>query len=732
VYNISILVEEMALPAWKLAVQERKKKKEEEEKLKMVHEEKQKLASLPAWKRAIIMREKKAGEERSPPASASPGPATRRTDSSNNTSQDSLQKWQVAVERVKGPDSPILKRAPPTSVQIAPALTTSSTAATSNNSSNSSSSGSNQKPAAQRNVLNRWTGAAAAPSPTTSGTSANSSSAASGRAAHNKRQDSTPNSTGSPAVRRAATFTAGSGSSYSPISRRPVPSSSGSNSPRTRTVASKWPSGTNSTGNSTGSASPAPSVKSSVGAAKKNASVSSTGTAEEDDPSLAHLPPWKRAIILKKRRAQQAQEAPTEPMGRDETDSGPAPVKSVAKDKETESKSRSGNKKASSKSGREEAGHKPGQEGSRSGREGSKDRPRQEPAGIVIKQPVPEVVNRQTEDKASEQRLVQQEGKTLHPPIYKEVDQWANVAEEDEKFKKLPLWKQALIKRRRADIAIRSGQQVSVSPTLPPDDHNKTTPAPESPNKSADKRNKSNGPSRLAKDGKSTKKTGSSNVTRSTKKQQPSSMSKSTSSTSKSTSSTSSKPPSGLSPRKAKEPVKSNTGSSSSAYKPARKAPSAPVSKKQEKSEPMFSYNFSKHHSLDTGGSSSDCTDSDLEDAVVTNLDGDSDESDSGIVLQSYTSSSSSSSSNLKKNSDVNRSSSILIVPGKEKKKVSYALHIPLHIAVITNASTQNSRNFYFFFSTICAYRCVEYLGATVCYTVSTSTQNTTILTMMR
>lgn len=89
------------------------------------------------------------------------------------------------------------------------------------------------------------------------------------------------------------------------------------------------------------------------------------------------------------------------------------------------------------------------------------------PAAVVIKQPVPEVVNRQTEVNQAEQRLVQQEGKTLHPPIYKEVDQWANVGEEDEKFKKLPLWKQALIKRRRADIAVRTGQPVAVSPTPP-------------------------------------------------------------------------------------------------------------------------------------------------------------------------------------------------------------------------------------------------------------------------
>ena len=81
----------------------------------------------------------------------------------------------------------------------------------------------------------------------------------------------------------------------------------------------------------------------------------------------------------------------------------------------------------------------------------------------------PEVVNRRTSETTQPNRLVEQEGVTLHAPIFKEVPQWANVSEEDPKFTNLPQWKQALIRRRRADIAKRTGTNTtSVSPPRSP------------------------------------------------------------------------------------------------------------------------------------------------------------------------------------------------------------------------------------------------------------------------
>ncbi len=88
------------------------------------------------------------------------------------------------------------------------------------------------------------------------------------------------------------------------------------------------------------------------------------------------------------------------------------------------------------------------------------------PASLRTK-PQPEIVNRQSQESNLPNKLVEQEGITLHPPVFKEVDVWANVSEDDPKFLQLPQWKQALIKRRRADIVKRT---TSPPPTSPPPD----------------------------------------------------------------------------------------------------------------------------------------------------------------------------------------------------------------------------------------------------------------------
>ena len=77
---------------------------------------------------------------------------------------------------------------------------------------------------------------------------------------------------------------------------------------------------------------------------------------------------------------------------------------------------------------------------------------------------VPEVVNRgvKSDQPSNQSQVMQTEGVTHRAPVYKEVSEWANVLEDDEKFQSLPTWKQALIRRRRADIAKRSGITTSV------------------------------------------------------------------------------------------------------------------------------------------------------------------------------------------------------------------------------------------------------------------------------
>ncbi len=614
----SLVLCAMAVPAWKLALQERKKKQEEEEKLKKVKEEEHKLASLPAWKRAIIMREKK-GPEPTPGPAAEPGGAVSDGSGSTLTHQRNgpvkphTEKWQVAVERVKGPDSPILKRAPPSSVQKS-----NFSAATSNTASE------NTRSTAQKTVLNRWatgSGSSEAASPraakessnvkrsATFGSSGSTSSFTKPSSSSPSNFRSTTNHSSSPVNNRSTAIR-----SSSPVSKRPTATNSSSPvSARTTITSNKSSANTLSATSKWHKDTTTKSTPSATGVASKPTSASQTKK-EEEDPSLMRLPPWKRALILKKRRSQQNLEVENKPSeGEDETDAGSSLPDTVAEVK-----------------------------GGGSSETGT--------STVILKQPTPEVVNRQTENNTAEQRLVQQEGKTLHPPVYKEVDKWANVAEEDEKFLSLPSWKQALIKRRRADIAVRTGQPVTVTPTPTKEPtvtkEFSTTASTDSPKTNKDKPPKKTASSnskfnkKQATKGADNRKNKASTAAVSTKKTNTQGTSKT-------------RPSSG--------------------QKAVRKAPAIPVAKKEEKPEPMFSFDFS-HRSLDTGGgSSSDSTDSDVEDAVVTNLDGDSDESDSGIVLQRY----SKSSSDLKNNNPLKRNSSILSVPGKKKdRRVSISINL--------------------------------------------------------
>lgn len=84
----------------------------------------------------------------------------------------------------------------------------------------------------------------------------------------------------------------------------------------------------------------------------------------------------------------------------------------------------------------------------------------------VQHKPVPEVVNRSRSEPPQQNQTIQTEGIAHRAPVFKEVGEWANVPEDDPKFLSLPTWKQALIKRRRADIAKRMGLTTSVDDVL--------------------------------------------------------------------------------------------------------------------------------------------------------------------------------------------------------------------------------------------------------------------------
>ena len=333
-----------------------------------------------------------------------------------------------------------------------------------------------------------------------------------------------------------------------------------------------------------------------------------------DDSDLAGLPSWKRALILKKRQKQAGlvPGASTQPPQSGSTDKTSELSKASEPPPETPKSPNVTKKESTTK-------------------------------------PRPDVVNRANEsDNPGSNKLVQKEGVSLHPPIFNEVGQWANVAADDPKFTQLPQWKQALILRRRKDIAKRSGQETS-----PPDSPTVKTAAEKrrasSPSSSSQATETKKGGSKKSL-GKSTGKTEGKKTTKT----------KATEDKKTTTSKSSNKSKAKSGEEKSTKTVKANANKAkttstagkhgSGGIKPVRSAPTKPPEKKQvekekeeEKEEPMFTWNFSKN-SMDTGDAMSNSSDSELEDVQITSIDDElTDEDDSGIggggggtILKSY------------------------------------------------------------------------------------------------
>ena len=253
----------------------------------------------------------------------------------------------------------------------------------------------------------------------------------------------------------------------------------------------------------------------------------------------------------------------------------------------------------------------------------------------------PEIVNRQKEESDGPSKLVEQEGVVHRPPIYKEVDEWASVTENDPAFTKLPLWKQALIKRRRNDITKRSGAFISETSSQAPKQQQHSSPG----RASTTTQNLPAWKAELLK-----KKGSNTSITVEERKLMNRAESNGSGSSSQNSnnnnmknlvgrfnSNTSSKNSSTYVPGKL-QPVRQAPARPA----PVRSAPAPPMKTKEEE-EPMFTYSFKKSHkTIDAGSESSDSSDSELEDITLTQIDDiSSDEDDSGIdkggiVVTSY------------------------------------------------------------------------------------------------
>ena len=624
------------LPAWKRALLEKKKQQEQEEEIKKKQEQEAYIKSLPAWKRAIIMRDMEKNKSASSPSSAVSGNAPI-------SAAGGKDKWKAALsvsQNSKASPSPAKPAESPAAKTNGPLA------------GSVGARGAGQLPAISRESTSSakppWVRTDSPTSPTSPAkpnppTSVSTTDAPSPRTLREQKRG---------AVQSLA------GQFRRPASSSPPPVSPGFRGKKETTpqpkveVIKKEP--TQSQGGKQdvlNSPQPAPAA-----------------TVQIDDSDLVGLPSWKRALILKKRMkqagltslppAQQSQpgnNATPTSSGRDETDAG-TPLSPKAAPSKSNSTSSSSSK--------------------------------------------PNVVNRSDDSvDPGSNKLLQKEGVTLRPPIFNEVDQWANVTTDDPKFVKLPPWKQAMILRRRKDIAKRSGQETSPpeSPTVKTVSEKRKGSTPSDSGQSQGKKSAK----------KPTAKTsGKIEEKRSTSKAPTKSEDKKTS-----TNKTKGKD-------EGEETSKTSTGKKSSSggrLKPVRSAPTRPPEKKEkevpkvevakvevpkveeDKEEPMFTWSFSKH-SVETGDAMSASSDSELEDVQITSIDDElSDEDDSGIggsggtILMSYkpleeerdtkeksespqrarSMSSSSSDPEIKTTMTRSESKSILADPAKKSYKVS-------------------------------------------------------------
>ena len=502
----------MSVPAWKQAVIERRKKQEEEERKKQEQEE-QYLSSLPPWKRAIILRNREksvasGGGTQKPPASS--GAANKSTSSSTKpsvqkpTSKQSTKpnQWQAAVE-ISIASSPTRQR-PPWARTSSPNLN--SPRRTRSNLWEKQNTSSNSVAVPTRRVQSFNITADKQPVSTTA---LNLLQQRRGSVISDQEESSPQNKAKFNSQVKASPFQSNASSSMKTapsnesVQLRKKEQSSVNNR---ESIEEKRRSFENETILST--------AEKRLSFEKDAANPATTTTANDaEDPALANMPAWKKAIILRRRQQQAAssqekkevpqpkenQEKINTPkkvthsmptVGVDETDSPANDDKSTAVPPSVQE---SPTKKSSSKKSTKSQAKKAAK--STTGSTGKQDSKGTKRVKKAESKPKPEVVNREPADSGSG-KLVTQEGVTLHPPVYKEVEQWANVLETDEKFLSLPTWKQAMIKRRRADIAKRSVQNVPAEEKKPKTSAEPVKPVHTawSPRNSVDIQNDTSGP----------------------------------------------------------------------------------------------------------------------------------------------------------------------------------------------------------------------------------------------
>ena len=464
-----------SVPAWKQAILNRKKQQQKEEELKQAEKEAY-LSSLPPWKRALFLKkEKGAGDtvgasqqntakgaakptdrqqqstvtpsattknkqQTTAPVVASGVPAWKQKESPSSSIKDSITKQQQAnVSPPVNTNNNNSDKGPSWNKKIAPAVAETPSQKDTSTALPAVVNGTDNIPLWKRNLLQRQS------------TATNTTGDKVPQPVNMKVTDQTSFAIGSPKV-------------YGKFSN--VGSASPSSTLRSNALNTK------TTDASTSQSRPR---------------AKSVGTYDDyDDDRLASLPPWKRDLILRKRAASAATKEKEKQTA--EVTEPTAPVvkvtrrESMERDSEWRKTIHNSSENCNLSSGkvvRRLSDDKVSMWKKKAAVDQSKlvKRSSQEidPAKLEacdapqVEQKTPaqqDVQPNATQHASNNVALVngpeKEENNESAPPILRGKDPWAHLSESDPQFKALPLWKQALILRRRGDIWRRSNPDLHI------------------------------------------------------------------------------------------------------------------------------------------------------------------------------------------------------------------------------------------------------------------------------
>jgi len=454
-----------SIPAWKRAIYDRKKQQQKEEELKQAEKEAY-LASLPPWKRALFLKkEKEAG------GVASSQQGTAKAATKPTTKQNQPATVAHAGTQNKQPTPAVANNAPAWKRKDSPIINdtaikqqkvkTSSPVNTNNNNDKSPTWNKKIAPVV----------ATPAETPSQTETSATVPATVNGmdglplwkRNLLQRQQVSVTNTTGDNKLQAVNLKVTDTPQTSVAIGSPKIHSKLSSTGARPHI----------SSHNSTVSSSNTHDIKSMVTTDTSTSSsrprVRSTGSFDDyDDARLASLPPWKRDLILRKRAA--AAKGKEQP-----TTEAVEPVR-VVKLTRTESmdKKDSGWKKAIKKPSehvtssaspviKRISDDKISMWGKRADADQVKlvrRRSSQEIDPIKSEDSDSQPVQQKAPAQEEIHPVEKEEKNESAPPILKDKDPWAHLSENDPQFKALPLWRQAMILRRRGDIRRRSNPEL--------------------------------------------------------------------------------------------------------------------------------------------------------------------------------------------------------------------------------------------------------------------------------